>query len=332
MNVDIGGTTVATDYDQLVVNGAATLSGTLNISLINSYVPDIGASFTIMTYTSKTGSFATTNLPALPSGKKWNATYGTTSITLSVQSTTVSWASAVSGNWSDGSKWTGGVAPTSVDDVLITVAGDYTVNFNNDATVNSLTLGGTSGTQTLANSGKTLTLTNASTINSTGVLSMSGAFSTLTGAGTLTVNGALNWSNGTMSGTGSTNIAPGGTLAISVSVILTQRTLENNGTVTHSGGALNFYTGAVVNNAGTWNVLFDGGAFAIGGGAAPAFNNSGTLAKTGGTGTTTIGVPFYNSGSVNVSTGTISLVAGGRAQEPLTWLMRQRCGSPATTI
>ncbi|MBM3300526.1 MAG: hypothetical protein FJY85_11270, partial [Deltaproteobacteria bacterium] len=70
---------------------------------------------------------------------------------------TVSWVSPVGGNWSDGAKWDGGVVPSEGDDVLITVDGTYTVTLNVDATVTSLTLGGSSGVQTLsANSGRSL--------------------------------------------------------------------------------------------------------------------------------------------------------------------------------
>ena len=39
----------------------------------------------------------------------------------------ISWASAVSGNWNDATKWTGGVVPGAADDAVISVAGTYTV-------------------------------------------------------------------------------------------------------------------------------------------------------------------------------------------------------------
>jgi len=84
----------------------------------------------------------------------------------------VSWVSAVSGNWSDGTKWSEGVKPSSGDDVLITVDGTYTVTLDDNATVTSLTLGGTTGTQTLTGSGRTLTLDGPSTIGSYGRLSI----------------------------------------------------------------------------------------------------------------------------------------------------------------
>ena len=86
-NISIGGTTPETEYGRISTTGAATLSGTLNVSLVNGFTPSIGDSFTIMNYGSHTGTFATTNLPALTGGKAWNpVAYGANSMTLSVGS------------------------------------------------------------------------------------------------------------------------------------------------------------------------------------------------------------------------------------------------------
>jgi hypothetical protein len=46
--VEIGGTTVGTQYDQIAVTGTVTLSGTLDISFLNSFLPTVGDSFTII--------------------------------------------------------------------------------------------------------------------------------------------------------------------------------------------------------------------------------------------------------------------------------------------
>jgi hypothetical protein len=64
LNIEIGGVTAGTNYDQLAVTGTATLGGTLNVTLINGFAPPAGQQFTIMTYAAKTGDFATINLPA----------------------------------------------------------------------------------------------------------------------------------------------------------------------------------------------------------------------------------------------------------------------------
>jgi hypothetical protein len=67
-----------------VDNGAATLGGTLNVSLINGFMPSIGDSFTILTHQSGSGTFDTVNLPALAAGT-WEITYNATSVVLTVQ-------------------------------------------------------------------------------------------------------------------------------------------------------------------------------------------------------------------------------------------------------
>ena len=67
-----------------------------------------------------------------------------------------------------------------------------------------------------------------------------------------------------------------------------QRLLSNQGTAvwTNTGG-LYGYSGAVVNNSGTWDTRGDALFLYYGGTApAPVFNNSGSFTKTGGTGST----------------------------------------------
>ena len=52
LSIEIGGTSVGTQYDRLAItNGAATLDGTLFVSLINNFTPAPGDSFTILTAT-----------------------------------------------------------------------------------------------------------------------------------------------------------------------------------------------------------------------------------------------------------------------------------------
>ena len=61
LTVNIEGLTVGTQYGQLAVSGIATLDGTLNIDLLNGYAPNTGDTFSLVTYSSFTGSFATVN-------------------------------------------------------------------------------------------------------------------------------------------------------------------------------------------------------------------------------------------------------------------------------
>jgi len=113
----------------------------------------------------------------------------------------VTWKAAGNGNWSDGKKWSTDPDPPKMgDDVVISVDGTYTVTMDVNANLNSLTLGGGTGAQTLTVGNQILTLSgpNASTVAATGVLNLG----SLSGAGNLTVNGMLNWTNGTIAGAG----------------------------------------------------------------------------------------------------------------------------------
>lgn len=70
-------------YDSLRSSGSALLGGTLDVSL-DSFAPTAGDQFTVLRFTSRTGGFATTNLPALSSGLGWTVTYLSTGVVLAV--------------------------------------------------------------------------------------------------------------------------------------------------------------------------------------------------------------------------------------------------------
>lgn len=84
LNIQIGGTAAGT-YSVLAVANGASLNGTLNVKLINGFVPAIGDAFTILTASARTGTFATVNLPTL-SGAHFVINYSATSVTLTVVS------------------------------------------------------------------------------------------------------------------------------------------------------------------------------------------------------------------------------------------------------
>ncbi|HEX9581790.1 MAG TPA: hypothetical protein VF970_11860, partial [Gemmatimonadales bacterium] len=81
LNIELGGTTVGTQYDQLAVTGAATLTNaTLNVTLINGFTLTSGQTFTVLTTTGLiNGTFATENLPP-----GVTATYNANSVVLVV--------------------------------------------------------------------------------------------------------------------------------------------------------------------------------------------------------------------------------------------------------
>jgi hypothetical protein len=85
--IDVNGaTTAGSDYDQLAVSGAATLGGHLAIN-DPLFVPVPGQTFTIMTYGSHTGTFATITgqRPAANPSLFYDVTYGATSVVLTVK-------------------------------------------------------------------------------------------------------------------------------------------------------------------------------------------------------------------------------------------------------
>ena len=88
VNIDLGGTTVGTQYDRLLIDGTAALEGTLNVSLVNlgggMFAPALGNVFTIITAETIGGEFSTLNLPTLTTDKMWFVGYHETSVELKV--------------------------------------------------------------------------------------------------------------------------------------------------------------------------------------------------------------------------------------------------------
>jgi hypothetical protein len=71
-------------YDKLTILGPASINGTLNVTFIDGFVPTLGNAFNVLNYSSHTGTFATINLPVLPTALSWNTEYGTNAVKLSV--------------------------------------------------------------------------------------------------------------------------------------------------------------------------------------------------------------------------------------------------------
>jgi autotransporter-associated beta strand protein len=85
LNVEIGGTTPGTNHDRLVVSGAASLSGTMNLTRINGFEPQVGDSFVVLTCGSRSGEFdQVTGISAGP-GKVFRVQYNPTDVALVVK-------------------------------------------------------------------------------------------------------------------------------------------------------------------------------------------------------------------------------------------------------
>src|SRR5262245_26833911 len=130
---------------------------------------------------------------------------------------------------------------------------------------------------------------------------------TVTGAGDLTVSGIWNWTAGSMSGTGETVVAASGTLTISGGVSL-GRTLTVNGTGNWTAGRIDVNNGTLAIN-GTFTTTTDNGFENFGG--TPAVNNAGTFTKSTATGVSYSNIPFNNTGTITINSGSMNLNAGG---------------------
>jgi hypothetical protein len=85
LDVNLGGTTAGTQYDQLAVTGAATLDGILAVKLVNGFSPSLGASFQVLVFGSRTGDFANKDLPDLGSSLFLDPVYDGIHLTLVVK-------------------------------------------------------------------------------------------------------------------------------------------------------------------------------------------------------------------------------------------------------
>ena len=105
----------------------------------------------------------------------------------------ISWVSAVSGDWATGSNWSGGVVPTATDDVTIALSGAFTVSITTPVAANSLTLNNAQAT-----------------VIDTGSLSLTGALNLTAGTFDLNTGGSI--VGGTIIDSGSHLSCGGGTL------------------------------------------------------------------------------------------------------------------------
>ncbi len=84
LDIKLGGA-AAGQYDQLQVTGNTALSGTLNVSLVNNFMPTQGQSFQIITFMGTlSGDFTTENFPTLGGGNTFKTSSGSGSYTLTV--------------------------------------------------------------------------------------------------------------------------------------------------------------------------------------------------------------------------------------------------------
>jgi hypothetical protein len=84
LDIEVGGTAPGTQYDQLIGTGLVMLDGTINIALIDGFVPDPGAEFEVVTYPVHYGEFAAVHLPPPVSTRRFGLFVEPTSAVLRV--------------------------------------------------------------------------------------------------------------------------------------------------------------------------------------------------------------------------------------------------------
>jgi hypothetical protein len=87
LDANIGGASSG-QFGVLNVAGTATLGGTLNIALLNNFVPTVGATFEILAAKQVKGTFATVNGTAINSSEHFTVNYNSDNVTLTVVSGT----------------------------------------------------------------------------------------------------------------------------------------------------------------------------------------------------------------------------------------------------
>jgi YD repeat-containing protein len=145
-----------------------------------------------------------------------------------------------------------------------------------------------------------------------GELILEVASANLGGPGTLEVTGALTWTAGTMTGSGTTVLAPGATGTLT-NALLEERTFVNEGTLTFGSGIFQLSDAAHLRNKGIFRANSTTAAspqirVAPESAAEPRIVNLGTIAKTSGLGTTTVGVSYEEFGRQNIETGRLDFL------------------------
>jgi hypothetical protein len=82
LSIDLGGLTAGSEYDQLRVSGGVTLDGTLRVQLINGFQPVAGDTFSILTFSGRTGDFAADLFPDLGTSRTITPNYSATALSL----------------------------------------------------------------------------------------------------------------------------------------------------------------------------------------------------------------------------------------------------------
>jgi hypothetical protein len=240
---------------------------------------------------------------------------------ISAKAAVINWTNINGGYWSDAANWNLHRVPGSADDVIITASGTYIVTNNAGAVVNSLTLGGSNGRQTLDDTGVFFGImaftSQTSIVNTNGILEWAGTTADFPGG--LIIDGQFIW-------TGiSSQIESGSKLTVLTNGLLVLAgtngagyiffgTLTNAGTIRLISGNLQLYGGGGTNGllvnlpGGLVDIPADNSIYGSG-----VIMNQGTVRKSGGINgiynhaPTYIYPTFTNLGKLDVQAGAVYL-------------------------
>lgn len=185
-----------------VGNTATAFTGAVTIAIGNNTGGATLAGPTTVNAVAGVATFAGLSLNLVSTGYTLTASAsgvtGATSAAFAIVPALNEWTNAAGGLWSAPANWSLARAPRPSDDVVIALPGTYAVTLDTTFTGTLLTVGGGSGTQTLALASRTLTLSGLLSIATTGVLALDSAIvaAPIVNSGTIRVAG-----EGTLSGT-----------------------------------------------------------------------------------------------------------------------------------
>ena len=166
----------------------------------------------------------------------------------------VSFTSSVNGNWSSAATWGGSGVPGPADSATV----NHIVTVDVPVSVTNLTLSGT-----------------------------------LNGAQGITVTSTFTWSGGTLTGGGATTLPASAVTNVTGYGYLDGRPMSNAGTLNvTSSYYFQMMSNAVLTNSGTIDFQGDGGIYMNGAVGTTSVVSSGTIKKSGGTGSTSLTVPL----------------------------------------